>query len=127
MQSSLGGIKSKAYLIIMGAFIIGVITGALLMNLVVVKSPPLQKPPLIDELTGELDLSSEQKNKVDEIYKDSRQRGKDLAKVIQPQIDEIRVQTRAKVKTLLNPDQQVRYENWCSNREGTRRKSEEKK
>ena len=59
MERSLGGIKSKAYLIIVGAFIIGVVTGSLLMNLVVAKAPPLQKPPLIDELTGELQLSVE--------------------------------------------------------------------
>ncbi len=125
MEPSLGGIKSKAYLIIVGAFIIGVVTGSLLMNLVVAKPPLSPKPPLIDELTRELLLSTEQKSKVDEIYKDSRQRGKDIAKVIQPHIDELRVQTRAKVKIVLNPNQQAKYENWCVQREAERKKKED--
>ena len=112
MERSLSQIKSKAYLIITGAFIIGVVTGILLMNLVVTKSRPLQKLQLIDELTNELKLSTEQKYKVDEIYKESRQRGKDIAKIIQPQIDELRGQTRAKVKMILNPNQQAQYANW---------------
>lgn len=127
MEPSLGGIKSKAYLIIVGAFIIGVVTGSLLMNLVVAKSIPAQKPTLIDELTRDLKLSPEQKGKIDEIYKDSRQRGKDIAKTIQPKLDELRGQTRAKVKEILNPNQQTQYEHWCIQREGERKKKEETK
>lgn len=127
MEPSLGGMKSKAYLIIVGAFIIGVVTGSLLMNLVVAKSLSSQKPPLIEELTRELQLSAEQKNKVDEIYKDSRQRGKDIARVIQPKLDELRVQTRAKVKEILHPKQQSHYENWCVQREAERKKKEDTK
>ena len=127
MERSLGGIKSKAYLIIVGAFVIGVVTGSLLMNLVVAKSPPPPKPTLVDELTSELQLSLEQKSKVDEIYKDSRQRGKDLGQIIQPQLDELRVQTRARVKAILTPDQQSRYATWCTQRESERKKNEVKK
>jgi Spy/CpxP family protein refolding chaperone len=91
MERSLGGIKSKAYLIIVGAFFIGVVTGSLLMNLVVAKSPPtpIAKPTILDDLAIELKLTSEQKAQVGEIYKDSRQKGKDLAKILQPQMDEL--------------------------------------
>lgn len=127
MKPSLLGIKSKAYLIIVGAFIIGVVTGSLLMNLVVAKSLPAPKLPLLEELTRELHLSAEQKSKVDEIYKDSRQRGKDIGKAIQPQLDELRLQTRAKVKTILAPQQQVQFENWCAQREIERKRKEESK
>ncbi len=127
MQPSVLGIKSKAYLIIVGAFIIGVVTGSLLMNLVVAKSLPAQKPSLLEELTRELQLTTEQKSKVDEIYKDSRQRGKDIGKVIQPQLDELRLQTRAKVKTILAPQQQQQFENWCAQREVERKRKEESK
>lgn len=127
MGTSPGGIKSKAYLIIVGAFIIGVVTGSLLMNLVIAKSIPAQKPPLIEELTRELQLSPEQKSKVDDIYKDSRQRGKDIAKGIQPKLDDLRVQTRAKVKEILNSKQQAQYEYWCVQRETDRKKKEEAK
>ncbi len=127
MQPSLLGIKSKAYLIIVSAFIIGVVTGSLLMNLVVAKSLPAQKLPLLEELTRELRLSTEQKTKVDEIYKDSRQRGKDIGKAIQPQLDELRLETRAKVKTILAPQQQLQFESWCAQREIERKRKEESK
>ncbi len=128
MEHSLGGIKSKAYLIIVGAFFIGVVTGSLLMNLVVAKAPsaPTVKPTMLDDLAGELQLTPEQKNRVGEIYKDSRQRGKDLAKALQPQMDELRVQTKAKVRNVLTPEQNSQYETWCSRREAERQKNERK-
>jgi Spy/CpxP family protein refolding chaperone len=128
MERSLGGIKSKAYLIIVGAFFIGVVTGSLLMNLVVAKVPstPVTKPTMLDELADELKLTPEQKAQVGEIYKDSRQKGKDLAKALQPQMDELRVQTKAKVKMLLTPEQQARYATWCTRREADRQKNERK-
>jgi Spy/CpxP family protein refolding chaperone len=128
MERSLGGIKSKAYLIIVGAFFIGVVTGSLLMNLVVAKSPPtpIAKPTILDDLAIELKLTSEQKAQVGEIYKDSRQKGKDLAKILQPQMDELRVQTRARVKNVLTPEQQSQYATWCSRRETERQKNERK-
>lgn len=127
MEHSVGGIKSKAYLIIIGAFIIGVVTGSLLMNLVVAKAPIPQKPTVIEELTGELVLTPDQRRKVDDIFKESRQHGKELSKIIQPQMEDIRLQTRLKVKSILTPDQQDRYEKWCTRREVDRKKSEEKR
>lgn len=126
MNRSLGGIKSKAYLIIVGAFFIGVVTGSLLMNLVVAKSPSISiaKPSMLDELAEELKLTPEQKAQVGEIYKTSRQKGKDLAKVLQPQMEELRMQTKAKVRSILTPEQQIQYTTWCSRREADRQKSE---
>lgn len=127
MKQPLSKIKSKAYLIIVGAFSIGVVTGSLLMNLVVANSTPLKKPTVLDELSTEIKLSPEQKNKVDEIYKDSRQRGKEILKSVQPQMDELRAQTKSKIKSLLDPQQQSGYDTWCAKKEAERKKNEERK
>lgn len=120
VEKSLGGIKSKAYLIIFAAFFIGVVTGTLLMNLVTAKTVPATKPSLVDELAVELKLLPEQKLKIEEIYQESKQQGKELMKIIQPKMDELKIQAKAKVKNVLNVNQQIQYDSWCSKREAER-------
>lgn len=126
VEESLGGIKSKAYLIIFAAFFIGVVTGTLLMNLVAAKTGPTPKPTLVDELALDLKLLPEQKSKIEEIYQESKQRGKEISKIIQPKMDELKVHTKAKVKNVLNESQQLQYDSWCAKRE-TERKSKDTK
>jgi polyhydroxyalkanoate synthesis regulator phasin len=120
-------IKSQAYLIIVGAFVLGIVTGSLLMNLVTAKTTFPKKPAMIDELAEELQLSPEQKSKVEDIFRESRQQGKELYKTIQPQMDELRSSTKAKVKAVLNNNQQSRYESWSMKKDAERKKDGEKK
>lgn len=127
MKQPLSKVKGKAYLIIVGAFSIGVVTGSLLMNLVVANSAPPKKTTMIDDLSVQIKLSPEQKNKIDEVYKESRLQGKEILKSVQPQLDELRTQTKSKVRGLLDAQQQTGYDNWCAKREVERKKNEEKK
>ena len=127
VEYSLGGIKSRAYLIILAAFIIGIVTGTLLMNLVTAKAIPVAKTALVDELTTELQLLPEQKVKIEGIYQESRQLGKELAMIIQPKLDELKIQTKAKVKNVLSTHQQIQYDLWCTKREAERKGKDLKK
>jgi len=127
MNQTFNKVKSRAYLIIMGAFIIGVVTGSLLMNLVMANSPSSKKPSLVEELTSELNLSPEQKKKVELIFIESRQRGKEVLKSIQPQMDHIREQTKAHVTNVLDREQQMKYEKWSALREADKKKTGERK
>ncbi len=127
MKHALGNIKSQAYLIIVGAFVLGIVTGSLLMNLVTANTSVPKKPTMIEELTEELHLSPEQRNKVEEIYKDSRQQGKEIYKTIQPQMDELRARTKTRVKAILDNHQQTRYESWATQKDNERKKDQEKK
>lgn len=129
MEKLTSGIKSKAYLIIVGAFIIGVVTGSLLMNLVMANSPiNTKKPSLISDLSSELQLSPEQRMKVEQIYTDSRQRGREILKEVEPRLEELRAKTKANVRTQLTLDQQPRYDRWCQKRDAEKKKvAEEKK
>ena len=121
MKQSLGSIRSQAYLIIVGAFILGVVTGSLLMNLVAANTSVPKKATMIEELTEELKLSPEQQRRVDDIFKDSRLQGKEVYKTIQPKMDDIRAQTKAKVKALLDANQQIRYEAWTLQKDAERK------
>lgn len=119
------GMKSKAYLIIVSAFAIGVVTGALLMNLVVAQSSATNKPASpIEELTTVLQLDPSQKTQIERITQDSKQKSKECFKTIQPQLDEIRDQARLKIKALLRPEQQSLYDEWNQKRDA--QKSKEK-
>jgi uncharacterized membrane protein len=122
---NLSGVKSKAYLIIISAFAIGVITGALVMNLVVTRSLATKKPLTpIEELTTFLQLDSEQRVQIEQITRDSKQKSKECFKTIQPQLDEVRTQARLKIKALLRPEQQVLYDEWNHKRDA--QKSQER-
>ena len=125
MKHSLGNIRSQAYLIIVGAFILGVVTGSLLMNLVAANTSPPKKLTMIEELTQELRLSPDQQSKIEEIFKDSRHQGKEVYKTIQPRMDEIRAQTQTRVKAVLTVNQQSQYDTWTL-RKDAERKSEKK-
>jgi uncharacterized membrane protein len=126
MKKPLGHIKSQAYLIIVGAFTLGVVTGSVLMNLVTAKTTTPKKPVMIEELAEELQLSPEQKIKVEEIHKESRQEGKEIYKAIQPQMDELRARTRTRVKAALDTKQQTLYESWCLEKEAKKKDGEKK-
>lgn len=121
MKQSLGSIRSQAYLIIVGAFILGVVTGSLLMNLVMANTSTPKKATMMEELTEELNLSAEQQRKLDQIFKDSRLQGKEVYKTIQPKMDEIRAQTKVRVKAVLDATQQVRYDAWTLQKDAERK------
>lgn len=120
-------LKKKAYLIIVAAFIIGIVTGSLFMNLVAAKPVTVKKASLIDNLTIELNLSPEQREKVDGVYRDSREQTKLILKTVQPQIDSLRQQTKGRVREFLTPHQREIYDNWCNVKDAERKKTEEKR
>lgn len=127
MRKTLNAVRSKAYLIIAGAFLLGVLTGSLLMNLVVAGGTVTTKGSVINDLATELNLSSDQKVKIEEIYKDSKKEGKEIFKIIQPQMDNLNEQTKAKVKLHLNSEQIPLYNKWCFEKETAKKRAQESK
>jgi uncharacterized membrane-anchored protein YhcB (DUF1043 family) len=119
-----GNSKNKAYLIITSAFAIGVITGMLCMNLVTAKTAATnpRKPTPLEELSRELQLDQVQEEQVEKAYQEFHQRNKELLTPIQPQLTELRLQTRAKIRSLLRPEQQTRFDELKKARDAEREK-----
>jgi len=66
--------------------------------------------PTLDQWTQELGLTAEQKEKIQEIFKNNEERFKTLRKDMNTSLRDIRVQLNNEIKSVLTEDQQVKYE-----------------
>jgi len=66
--------------------------------------------PLLDQWTQELSLTAEQKEKIQEIFKNNEERLKTLRKDMNTSLRDIRNQLDKEIKSVLTEDQQVKYE-----------------
>jgi len=103
--------KTKARLIILVAFVMGILTGVGVMNLLAAKSAT-ERRGMADELVREVGLNAEQRRQVEAILGESRQQYQEVIKNVQPQLTELRSATRARISRLLTPQQQARFDEW---------------
>lgn len=88
--------------------------------------------PTLDRWTQELGLTAEQKEKIQEIFKNNEERFKTLRKDMNESLREIRVQLNNEIKSVLTEEQKVKYEAMINNyhsqrkREMDRRKKKSK-
>jgi len=66
--------------------------------------------PTLDQWTQELELTLEQKEKIQEIFKNNEERFKTLRKDMNTSLRDIRIQLNNEIKSVLTEDQQVKYE-----------------
>src|SRR5438093_668938 len=105
--------KNQARLIILATFVLGVLAGVLAMNLFDDRKAAAKKGTrLMDELTKEVKLEHSKRTKVEQILNETRQKYQELQKQVRPQFNEIRLTTRARIRNLLTPEQQARYDEW---------------
>lgn len=66
--------------------------------------------PTLDLMAQELGLTAEQKEKIQEIFKNNEERFKTLRKDMNERLSDIRVQLNNEIKSVLTEDQQAKYE-----------------
>ena len=64
----------------------------------------------MDELSERLQLTADQKTKVQEIFNDTREQLRAVRQETQPRMDEIRRQADGRLQTVLTPDQWQRFQ-----------------
>jgi Spy/CpxP family protein refolding chaperone len=91
----------------LGVFILGFLAGGFSMNLYRNRHLPPKDDhsPQIKRIIDSLNLSADQKTQVEVIYNDTRSQLRDLRKESQPRVDEIRQKGRARLQTVLTPEQ----------------------
>ena len=114
----------KVWKVIFAALVIfsaGVVTGRLTFQLDLLTPPPpersarnsqrsRQRPELIDRMEKELKLSPEQRERIDVILKESRERMKRLWESVSPQADEEFKRVHAQIGAELTPEQAAKNE-----------------
>jgi Spy/CpxP family protein refolding chaperone len=108
--------KLQVTLAAVGVFVLGVIAGALLVNLYqgrFATGPRGRWQPSVlnvRNLTERLNLSEEQQDEVEKILEDARKQLMDIRRQSEPQVREIRSQTEERLKQVLTEDQWNRFQ-----------------
>ena len=125
--------KRKAHLIILAAFILGIVVGGSGQYLLLHRSMNNQVvAPMktIDELTQRLNLTPDQRTRIDQFLSDSRRQFLALDEEVRPQYKAIRVENRKRISALLTPEQQPLFEQYTreldAKREAKEREAREK-
>jgi Spy/CpxP family protein refolding chaperone len=118
--------RHKALLIIFSAFSLGVLTGILAMNLFPHRPPTGAPGPagVMDELAREVKLDAGQRTQVEQILAETRQKFEALQDQTRPQFNEIRQASRTRIRAVLTPEQQTRYDEWNRKRDAIRQQRE---
>lgn len=113
--------KTKARLVILAAFALGVIVGGVASNLVTsaprTATPPNSVQGALQELERELRLTEDQKEQVKQVLNSTRQKYKELQAQVHPRFLAIRDESRSQIRALLTPEQQALYEQWLRKRD----------
>lgn len=114
--------KNKARLIILTAFVLGVLTGVGGMNLIAARFAPAAgaHPNMLEEIAREVSLTPAQRAEVDSILKKTRAESQEILKPLQPQMLDLRARTRAQIRAVLSPEQQARYDEWTRKRDAVK-------
>ena len=113
-NNSINSSKRKAQLIIVMTFLLGGFTGGLATYLV--QKQQSQNATTVISIATEIDkhvsLQTDQRTQVVTILQDTRQQYKDLKEQTRPQYEAIRQAARAKIRNLLNADQQPGFDQY---------------
>lgn len=113
-------------------FLAGVATGAVVVRTYaprVVKrthiSPPLpighdRRQEYISKLDRELQLTAEQRTRVEGILADSQERMKQIWEPMEPQVKEEYRRTRREISEILNPEQQAKMKQWRKDKDNSK-------
>ncbi len=106
-------------------FFLGFAAGILTLN--VYRAWARRNPPTredrIERIAKDLQLSAEQKTKVQQIFNDTREQLRGLRKESEPKVAEIRRQADERIQQTLTPDQWQRFQQLRKETWGSRRRS----
>ena len=77
---------------------------------------------LMDKLSGELVLTAEQKGNLEKVLEEGRRRMVDLGRSMKPRYQEIKLETRTRIRELLSPDQSARFDELMKEHDARRQK-----
>jgi Spy/CpxP family protein refolding chaperone len=106
----------RVYLYFVVTIVLGAVLGGVVAYYFLWSTGRLQrhdgfnKDRAVAHLKKNLNLSDAQVQQVGQIFDESSQKVKDLQKQIDPQFQAIHLETRARIRQILNPDQQKKFD-----------------
>jgi|SRR5215469_1864225 len=127
-MESINSEKWRVRVAIVAIFLLGFVAGGLAVNLYrhgKADGPQAGGPPFqhrgpgggFEGMLKNLNLTDQQKQQVDQILGDTRQRLQEIHRASQPQMDDIKKQTRERLKAVLSEDQWNQFQQQIKERE----------
>ena len=109
-----GHTKLKVWLVLVVVFVLGSITGAALTGLYRSRAsadrPEKGQHERFEKMRRELNLTDEQTKSVSAILDETRNEYRSLRAELRPRFDEPRQKARARIRALLTPEQQQKFD-----------------
>jgi hypothetical protein len=117
--------RTKARLMVFSYVTVGVLIGVGLMNFIAATTavtPSFTRPSMVDRLNKDLKFTPDQKIQAEKISAEHREKSREIFKAVKPQMDELMISTREKMKSVLSPEQIVKFEEINKKRDAERTK-----
>jgi Spy/CpxP family protein refolding chaperone len=120
-----GSTRLKIWLVVVGVFVLGCVTGVALDSLYRLGGGgndrhKRERGDVFEKMKSDLNLTDQQGTEIRAIIEQSREEYRTLRNEISPRYDEVRARARARIRALLTPEQQQRFDAETAERE-TRR------
>jgi hypothetical protein len=109
-------IKVKVLILLLGVFALGSIAGGALDRFLARASTATRAPsirdgePYLPVLDSQLHLNAEQASEMRSILNETRDEYKALCGAVRPRYNDVRDRARSRLRALLTPDQQLRFD-----------------
>jgi len=119
-----GNTRLKVWLVLVVVFVLGSITGAALTGLYRSRAgadrPEKAMHERFEKMRRELNLTDEQTKSVSAILDDTRNEYRSLRAELRPRFEEPRQKARTKIRALLTPDQQQKFDAFVAQQDAQR-------
>jgi Spy/CpxP family protein refolding chaperone len=122
-----GTTRLKIWLVVLGVFLLGCVTGASLDSLYRLRAGGRERSvergrrgDIFEKLKSELNLTEQQSTDVRAIIDQSQEEFRALRNEINPRYDAVRAAARSRIRALLNPEQQQRFDAKMAERDAHR-------
>jgi Spy/CpxP family protein refolding chaperone len=129
-----GGARAKVIAAALAIFVLGCVTGAALdsayrLSAAGPRRPPRQQPQreeFFESLQRNLNLDERQSEQIRAVIDETREGYRQLRTEVRPRYDSLRRDGRAKIRALLTPEQQQKFDQMTAERDA-RRQSDERR
>ena len=110
--------RLKIWLVVVGVFVLGCVTGASLDSLYRLRASGDERSVRgwrdrgnrFEEMKRDLNLTDQQASAIQSIIEQSREKYRALRTETSPRFDAVRAEAQAQIRALLNPEQQQRFD-----------------
>ena len=130
-----GGARAKVIAAALAIFVLGCVTGAALDSAYRLRASGHPRPPqrqqgrddFFNSLQQNLDLDARQTQQIRAIIDETRDGYRQLQTEVRPRYDTLRRDGRARIRTLLKPEQQQKFDQMTAERDARRQAEEERR